>query len=114
MDNDYLDIFSGKLLRFVTNEFERLDKESARPKKSFTFSVKHCIRGTTAVWGRGEKFSVPRQLTTGYTYTLGKLCEGEIGIPGYKFEQITFSRKATYRVSRVPLEAVSGGSGTEA
>lgn len=62
------------------------------------------IRGTTSVWGRGSKDSVPRRLINIFSETLNELIDGKEVLAGYKFETVIRSRVRSYKVSRVPEE----------
>lgn len=98
---DALTVYTPYIREFVEREFERLDKEAGRRKQWFTFSVLHVIRGTTSVWGRGSKDSIPRRLINIFSETLSELIDGTEVLEGYRFEAVMRCRVRSYRVVRV-------------
>lgn len=98
---DALTIYTPYIGDFVEREFKRLDMEAGRRKQWFTFSILHVIRGSTAVWGRGVKDSVPRRLINIFSETLNELIEGKEVLNGYRFEAVIRSRVRSYRVIRM-------------
>lgn len=71
------------------------------------------IRGTTAIWGRGEKSSLPRKLINKYSEALNKIIEGKEQIEGYRFEAVVRSSVRSYKVSRDATDQVSSVQETE-
>lgn len=98
---DTLTVYTPYIKEFVEREFERLDSEAGRRKAWFTFSIKHVIRGTTGVWGKGEKDSIPRRLINIFSETLNELISGKEVVEGYKFEAVIQSRVRSYKVTRI-------------
>jgi hypothetical protein len=95
-----IDFCLQRLKEFLDREFRRQNADRSVPLNSFTFSVQHVLRGTTAVWGRSAKTNVSRGLMTTYTVILTELVRGKIKIEPYRFESFTRSRKIVYRVTR--------------
>lgn len=94
-------VYTPYIKDFVEREFERLDEEAGRKKQWFTFSIMHVVRGTTSVWGKGAKDSIPRRLINIFSETLDELIEGVEVLPGYKFEAVIRSRVRSYKVTRI-------------
>jgi hypothetical protein len=89
-----------RLEQFIQAEFARMDSEKMSKEPSFTFTMSHALRGTTAVWGRSNKTIIPRGFSMSYAMMMNRLVKGTLRIGDYSFESFPGSHRTVYRVTR--------------